>query len=185
MQPHRCHCNTPQATSPLSLHLSAAETLSATGLFGNLKSTHACLCLCVPRFPSLYVITEPSFLRPKGKQSKRKNRNYSNTRQIATTSAPGGCEPFGIIRNQWLIFLTQLLPRCNWEVGVGKQRWMYSFSTPPRHPIQWKCPRMCSCSQRVRLSEFWGHALKEQAASRQSQRSSVRPLRLSVSNGLD
>lgn len=170
---------------PHSLHLSAVETLSARGLFGNLRRTHACVCLRVNLLSPFYVITETSSLHSKEKQSKWENRNCLNSIRIACTSASAGYAPFGIIKNQRLIFLTQLLPQCNWEVGVGKQRWMYSFSTPTHHSIQWKSPRVCSRSWRVCLSEFWGYALKEQAASRQSQRSWVRPLRLSVSNGLD
>lgn len=183
MQPHLCHCITPQATSSLSLLLSAVETLSARGLFGNLKSTHAWLCLRVTCFPPFYIIIETSSLCSEGKQSKQENRNCFNTIWIACTNASVGSEPFGIIKNQRLIFLTQLSPQ--WEVGVGKQRWMYSLGTPPHHSIHWKCPRMCSRSWRVCSPDFWGYALKEQAASRQSQRSWVRPLRLSVSKALD
>lgn len=166
---------------------SAVETLSARGLFENLKSTHACFLSPCHLFSPFYIMSE-LFTLPliwKTKQME-KNRNCLTLVPIATTNARSAeYEPFSIIRNQRLIFLTQLLPWCNWEVGVGKQRWMYSFSTPPHHSIQWKCPCMCSRSWRICLSEFWGYALKEQAASRQSQRSWMRPLRLSVSKGLD
>lgn len=157
----------------LTLHLSAVEILSAGGLFENLKSTHTSLCLDITCFTLLHNHT--TFIQV----AKKVHYFYSN--QILTISL---VRTF-LQRYQRLMFLTQLLPQCNCEVGVGKQRWMYSFSTPPHHSIQGKCPCMCSRSWRICLSDFWSYALKEEAASRQSQRSWVRPLRLSVSMGLD